>query len=82
LSFFVALGEEATMSRDTRSRRNYWVLVVVVFAVLGYGAYAVSTSQDCAVGLQKTWQWMPPKWECKLPTPAEPSVLHRVLVHR
>jgi hypothetical protein len=57
------------MSRESRSKRNYWVLVVVVLAVVAYGAYAMSTSQDCVAGMHETWQWMPPKWECTLPGP-------------
>ena len=55
------------MSRESRSRRNYWILVIVVFAVIAYGAYAaVNSTDNCASGYNHKWVWFPPHWTCQL----------------
>ena len=55
------------MSRESRSRRNYWVLVIIVFAVIAYGAYAaVNSTGTCQPGYVHKWEWLPPRWTCQI----------------
>lgn len=50
-----------------KNRRNTWwfYFLVVVLLVGGYYAIvAVSTVDRCGRDVAKTWNWVPPKWEC------------------
>lgn len=57
----------AGSSLDKRRSPIGWVVVVaVILAVLGSGATALATSDECGpYRAAKTWHWMPPHWECR-----------------
>ncbi len=43
----------------------FWIGVVVLVALVYTGAQYVRGETVCAKGYAKTWEWVPPHWECR-----------------
>lgn len=57
----------AGSSLDRRRGSLWWVLaVMVILAAITSGATALATADACGpYRAAKTWQWLPPHWECR-----------------
>lgn len=53
------------MSMNRRNTIWFWVFLVVLALVSYYGIVAVSTVDHCGRDAPKTWNWIPPRWECR-----------------
>jgi hypothetical protein len=57
----------AGSSLDRRRSPLWWlVAVAVILGALASGATALATADQCGpYRAAKTWQWLPPHWECR-----------------
>lgn len=44
----------------------FWIFMVVLLAVVYTGGQYVRGETVCSQGYNKTWEWLPPHWECRL----------------
>jgi hypothetical protein len=54
------------MSKDSRSTRFFWLMIIVLGVVIYVGIMFATTFDSCGrqSGVQKHWQSLPPRWVC------------------
>jgi len=52
------------MVKNRRNARWFWYLTIVLVLAASYLIIAAATVDDCGRDAAKTWNWVPPKWEC------------------
>lgn len=52
------------MARGRANSGWFWIFLIALLVSIGYGVAAYPHIDECKNSPQRTWNWIPPRFEC------------------